>query len=206
MILTNREALMGGFGSGPGGTGKARCEGALFLDVRMLKKRGWLVPGSSAVVTWKMGATTSSVEIKASEGKVRVSWASGGVGYEESLPRCSSSQPLGGERSWWSCPGCSSRCAILYMRSMRWRCRACHDLVHASTRERCPIERVRRKHRLVALKLGLTGDAVHAPDMNAPLFPERPKGMHGATYTKLIQQHLSMRAEAIQAIIKELDR
>ncbi len=197
---------MGGFGSGPSGTDKATCEGALFLDVRMLKKRGWLQPGSSAVVTWKMGASSSSVELKASADKVRVIWASGGTNYAESLPLCYSPQPLGGERSWWSCPGCSTRCAILYMRSMRWRCRSCHKLVHASTRDRCPIQRVRRKHRLVALKLGLTGDAVHAPDMNAPLIPEKPKGMHGTTYAKLLQQHLTMRDEALRAILEVLDR
>lgn len=197
---------MGGFGSGPGGTGKATCEGALFLDVRLLKKQGWLEPGSSAVITWKLGDSSSSVGLKVSADDVRVSWASGGANYAESLPRCYSSQRLGGERSWWSCPGCSARCAILYMRLMRWRCRSCHDLVHASTRDRCPVQRVRRKHRLVALKLGLKGDAVHAPDMNAPLIPEKPKGMHGTTYAKLLQRHLTMRSEALRAIIKMLDR
>jgi hypothetical protein len=177
--------------------GKKKCEHTMSIDVRRLKRRGWLELGASATLTWG----ESSIMIKARAEHVLACWTGAALMYTEKLPIIRTAQPFGGERAWWSCPGCSSRCALLYMRSMRWRCRACHRLAYASTLERCPIEQARRKHCRVLRKLGITDPAVlRSPVFNAPRLPARPKGMHHVTYSKLAMQHLELHRQAIMAI------
>ena len=41
----------------------------------------------------------------------------------------------GGERTWFLCPHCRNRRAVLFSAGGVFACRQCHDLAYASTRE-----------------------------------------------------------------------
>ena len=91
----------------------------------------------------------------------------------------------GGERWWFVCPACGSRCAVVYLvprgysraHGMPWACRACQGLVYLSQRQGSS-DRALRKLRKV---LNLAGAA-----WTANLLPRhRPKGMHRRTFDRL---------------------
>ena len=42
---------------------------------------------------------------------------------------------FGGDRPWFCCPRCERRVALLYLRGGAFRCRHCHGLAYASTRQ-----------------------------------------------------------------------
>jgi hypothetical protein len=111
----------------------------LQLDVRALVRSGALQPGIAATVTWDGGA---SITIhRPSGGPARLMLAYGtwtrhgqwGL-VEESVQLTVTPCMFGGWRTWFTCPGCESRCAVLYGGETQFRCRKCHQLVYASTR------------------------------------------------------------------------
>jgi hypothetical protein len=90
---------------------------------------------------------------------------------------------LGGRRPWFVCPvtSCARRCAKLYLGRGFFACRECHGLAYASQRE--PV-RLRGLHKARKIRASLGGGA------NVfEAFPERPKGMHQATYRRLRTAH-----------------
>jgi len=52
--------------------------------------------------------------------------------YIHKISLTSTSCFFGGQRYWFSCPGCDSRCAILYLREGSLECRVCRDLAYES--------------------------------------------------------------------------
>jgi len=94
----------------------------------------------------------------------------------------------GGERTWFRCPGCRSRRAVLFALGGRFRCRACHRLAYSSTRESAAARSYRR---LVVLRSKLGGDYAHP----VRTLPPRPEGMHHRTYDHL--GHRVMRESGI---------
>ena len=98
-------------------------------------------------------------------------------------------QHLGGRRSWFLCPGCDRRCAILYRRHGDLACRKCHDLSYESQRlsrsDRLTLRAQRIRHRL-----GGSGN------LSKP-FPERPSGMHRRTYERLRDKGWAAEAAAL---------
>ena len=88
----------------------------------------------------------------------------------------------GGERRWFVCPaqGCGRRVAILYLGGI-FVCRHCLDLSYESQREQ-PYGRALRRAQAIRMKLGGSGSM-------ADEFPEKPKGMHWRTYSRLIHRY-----------------
>ena len=97
-------------------------------------------------------------------------------GYEIAL--ISTPQPYGGLRWRFRCPERSKPCSVLCLPigAEQFASRQAHGLAFASQRLRAPARAAIRARRI---RLGLGGSA--NPD--AP-FPERPRGMHGATYER----------------------
>ena len=136
------EAHLGGYGSSRWGTTVTRVstEGLLQLDVRALAREGSLRSGTSATVTWSDGASITAevppehpgtVTMECSVGSGNGLWLS----IREDVALVMTSCTLGGTMVWFRCPGCSSRCAILYALEGLFQCRRCHRLTYASTRE-----------------------------------------------------------------------
>ncbi len=88
---------------------------------------------------------------------------------------------LGGFRQWFACPaqGCGRRVALLYGGHI-FACRHCYQLAYPSQREK-PFERQRRQADRVRDRLGWSED----PDLLEGI---KPKGMHWATYNRLVSE------------------
>lgn len=96
----------------------------------------------------------------------------------------------GGIRPWWRCRGCGRRCAILYGGRL-FRCRHCHRLAYASSRE-SRADRMLRKANAIR-------DRLRDPPgrLAAGLTQARPKGMHRKTYWRLVEREERLRSLAL---------
>ena len=91
--------------------------------------------------------------------------------------------PMGGHRPWFACPLCGRRVAILYLAGAL-ACRRCLHLAYPSTREG-KIDRLCRRRQRLWNRLGGRTRQLHD-------LPERPRGMRGRTYDRIIQELLSV--------------
>ena len=100
---------------------------------------------------------------------------------------------LGGERPWMHCPHCEKRVARLYEGLAGYFCRACvGNPIYASQ----ALSAQSRGHfKACKLRLRLGGIA----SLTAPL-PERPRGMHRATYRRLKDRLLKLEGSISQRI------
>jgi len=79
---------------------------------------------------------------------------------------------FGGSRTWFVCPQCARRCAVLYLRG-KFACRRCSRVVYA-TQSDDDMGRAWRKQRKVEARLGENW--------------QRPNGMHRTTYERLLKR------------------
>ena len=185
---------MGGPGSGklPSNLSKGLVEDHLVLDVHDLHREWRLEPGECSFRTWWHGhRAILSVRIIALEDALELAYSPGGRGGKNvryDVPLDWTACNFGGERPWFLCPGathgvaCDRRVAKLYFKGVYFLCRHCHDLGYASQREALRTAPL-RKARDIRWWLG------GSEDIRDP-FPERPKGMHRATYARLHDEYL----------------
>jgi len=90
----------------------------------------------------------------------------------------------GGARTWFRCPHCQTRRAVLFLVDGVFACRACDDLAYASTREdetgACD-----RRIQWIAKRLGSDGNGCRGSYWT---MPDKPKGMHWRTYDRLASE------------------
>lgn len=193
---------MGGPGSGnPYRLGaKGTTNDYRSIDIRAWAREGRLTPGNTFGCWWSRGgAVTASiaVEVHALADHPRAlmlilayHYGRGGEVQEDVR------QPVflrwtpchyGGERPWFSCPGCGHRAAVLYGAGHSFACRQCYDLAYQSTRKEAG-DRSLAKAQAIRQRLG--GSA----NMLDP-FPPKPPRMHWRTYIRLYRAHA--RAEAL---------
>ena len=170
--------------------GKATTDQCDQLDIRFLRRRGYLKPGA----TFRFGF--------ARPGKPRAMRIQGQTTDSSLIVSCEpddSADPhhdlkheiqllhtpcyFGGERKWLQCPaeGCGRRVAVLYWQEDIFACRHCCRLAYLSQREEHCLLRLRRA---LAIRKRLGG----APDLTVP-FPAKPKRMHWQTYGRLQKRH-----------------
>lgn len=131
---------MGGSGSNRWATTVTRVstEGLLRLDIRMLAREGGLRPGTSSEVRWSDGSSIT-IEVDDPRALTLEYHTRTGNGemvlVHEIIPLLGTPCTFGGTRMWCGCPGCGTRCAILYGFNGLFRCRSCHDLTYGSTRK-----------------------------------------------------------------------
>ena len=206
---------MGGHGSGRWGAGGTRAvtDGPLRLDVRWLARQGCLGPNTtgSYVVGWLRGdEPAGDILVRYDADRpaelVLTYHARRGEGgpwrpIRERVVLDRTPCPYGGERPWFRCPGCDARRAVLSAVDGRFRCRACHDLAYASTREGA-VARHRRRSAGLRRRLGAPpGEA----GLAAWLCPEKPKGMHWRTYDRITAGIRAHEDAALAALRAEVD-
>lgn len=91
----------------------------------------------------------------------------------------------GGERPWWVCPDCQKCLALLYLTERRFTCRHCLHLTYQSCNE-SSWDRVRS--RIAGIYDRLAPQGLPAMTDVTCFRPVRPKGMHRATYKRLIEE------------------
>lgn len=187
---------MGGVGSGnwyrfDKKTTTGECHS---VDVRYLHREGLLKSGRWFSLHWsRVGRETGSIRgtiggDSQPERVILLYRHRNGPGREwedvrEAVPLTWTACNFGGERPWFVCPGagCGRRVAVLYAPGHYFLCRHCYDLSYQSRRDNAMY---RALHKAQAIRERLGGSA----NMTEP-FPERPKGMHYDTYTRLRQEH-----------------
>ncbi|MDP9357618.1 MAG: hypothetical protein M3R02_20495 [Chloroflexota bacterium] len=175
---------MGGCGSGRRADASPTTDTALVLDVRILARNGGLAPGFHAH-TWPSVWGDVVVSYAAGEAELmfqyrtRPSWWSEWRDVRQAIRIERTSCHFGGSRPRFACPLCFHRVAVLYLFDGALRCRACHGLAYASTREDRP-QRVLRKANRLRTKLG--GE----PALG--IIPRRPDWLGERAYWKAIQR------------------
>ncbi|WP_243302373.1 hypothetical protein [Geothrix oryzisoli] len=116
-----------------------------------------------------------------------------------SVPLVWSRCTLGGERPWFLCPavGCGRRVAILYC-GANLLCRRCLGLAYPSQREAAPARAHRRATRIRQRIEGRGGNVGGA-------IPKKPKGMHRATFYRLLVEHHRRMTLYFTGAIKHLE-
>jgi hypothetical protein len=178
---------MGGWGSGRRWGSKSTTSGFCKLDVRQLQRDGILEQRFSSNWVWSRdGERVSDIDMRPESDRLNLiyrvrsaadEWEL--LNYPVFLERTSCN--YGGHRVWFRCParGCGRRVAILYVGRI-FACRYCYQLNYQVQHEQ-PRDRVYRRAQKLHMRLGGTGNPTHD-------LPAKPKGMHRATYEKLLQR------------------
>ena len=179
---------MDGYGSGSWyrWDSKTTTESLHRIDIRWLKKQGYLRPGAAGPLTWsRRGKQTGYINYKMGLNRVFLNYCCRAYGneWEEVEQVISLDQTpcnYGGFRTWFLCPQCGKRVAVLYGAGKYFFCRHCYNLTHASQQEN-RADRLMRKARKIRARLGV-GDALSEPI----LF--KPKNMHQKTFNRLREE------------------
>lgn len=99
---------------------------------------------------------------------------------EETIPLDRTECHFGGDRPWFTCPGCHHRVAVLHLHDGTFRCRRCHDLRYPSQSEDA-IDRTWRAQAKVEREIGRSGS--------------RPKGMHKVTHQRMAEKVANVEQE-----------
>jgi hypothetical protein len=192
-----RGLKMGGCGSGSYYRYKSKptTDGYLNLDLRSLKKRGWLVPNTRQTIAWsrndkQIGAITylltnntiTLIYTHTPRGREPES-------IEDKIHLIKTPCNFGGERTWFCCPSCLAKALVLYG-GKYFRCRKCIGLVNPSSNE-SKLDRSRRALAKYQRKL--------APDMplsshDGTRWLHKPKWMRYKTYSE-IKRKASMKED-----------
>jgi len=180
---------MGGLGSGSWyrWDKKDTTESQHRVDIRYLRKNGFLHSGCSGTLTWtSYGDETGSIRFQVMNGFIKLMYSIRVYGddwedIKEQVPLTWTPCNYGGQRPWFICPiiGCGHRVAVLYGAGRYFACRHCYDLTYASQQEQAYERAMRKSHKFIK-RLG--GD----PDDD--YWPDKPRHMHWKTYNRLISQ------------------
>lgn len=169
------------------------------LDIRRLNSR--LTPGASLGWQWSshsqaslnLKVSTDSVTLTYRRREADGNWKS--VEYPIRLTRTPCN--FGGSRTWWLCPHCGRRVAVLYGGCI-YACRNCYDLTYKSTRTASNSKHFARANK-VRERLGW-GGCVASP------MGDRKRGMHKTTYLRLLTQLTAYSIAAFQSTEKQTEK
>lgn len=179
---------MGGPGSGewPRGVTKLTARSQPFVDIRMLKQNGLLFYGAVIRLSWSGHARESLAEasVRVEENRLVISYkyidADGNQqSNQDGIAFDYTACHFGGRRTWFKCPECRRRVALVYRARRGFCCRHCCKLTYLSQNE-SEFDRMLRKAQKIRDRLGGTGSILDP-------IPPRPKGMHFSTYWRLLE-------------------
>ncbi len=178
---------MGGSGSGNWyrWDSKTTTESQHRVDIRWLKKHGYLQPGTMGSLSWSScGEETGSIRYSMEANRMVLNyrhrlndgeWEPVKIEVQFSETACN----YGGSRKWFICPNlnCSRRVVVLYGAGKYFLCRHCYGLTYSSQQE-SESDRLMRKARKIRKRLGASDNL-----MESILF--KPKNMHQKTFDRL---------------------
>jgi len=176
---------MGGYGSGSWyrWNSKSTTESQHRIDIRWLKKQGYLQPGHFGFLSWSWRNKQTGYIGYRMEANCMVlnyrhrphdgEWEN----VEQTVSFDRTPCNYGGHRTWFLCPRCWKRVAVLYGAGKYFFCRHCYNLTYSSQQE-SRADRLMRKARKIRERMGGSDNIVDS-------FPEKPKNMHWKTYWRL---------------------
>ena len=114
------------------------------IDIRWLKKQGYLRPGTAGTLSWSCGdEQTGSIGYRMEAEQMILNYRHRPHDGEwEDVKQIISfdrtSCNYGGHRKWFRCPQCWKRVAVLYGPGKYFYCRHCYDLTYACQQETPP--------------------------------------------------------------------
>ncbi|MBV1696228.1 MAG: hypothetical protein KGP27_17340 [Hyphomicrobiales bacterium] len=153
------------------------------IDLAWLRRRKLFNVGRWTTLRWSRGGReTGSIRFEVHSGAVRLVYRHQPLGstdwtsIDERVPLLETATRFGGNRQWFLCLSCSRRCRILFG-GARFRCRRCLNLKY-ETQYEPDFSRAATRALKIRERLGGQG-GIDDP------FPDKPKGMHWTTYTRL---------------------
>jgi len=191
---------MGGWGSGSRRVGVGCLDDLLPIDIRQLSRRRLLLTGKVSTWTWSMnGAVSLKVHVHVERQRLimRTSVPNASEVVEHAVELTTTPCNYGGFRTWFLCPCCGSRVAILYANA-EFACRRCFPLSYRSQRERSLERSIRRAERIRRRLSWIPG--VLNPD------GVKPKGMQWKTYAHLKSEHDALVMACLSGVTSQLSR
>lgn len=154
-----------------------KAELTLALDIRVLKREGYLTRRYPFVWTWitNHGEKVASATILIQDKSVSVGYIWYGHDTVSALQLESTPCNFGGSRLWFKCPHCEGRCARVFFnrRDGYYACRMCVGVAYYSQSED-QIDRVGRRQ----------------SKLESRLYENwmRPKGMHHSTHKRMLNR------------------
>ena len=186
---------MGGFGSGRPQT-RRYLDSLIRIEISALR-RLLARPGTVLSVEWGNG---HALAIRAEHEMLVLQYAirRGAVAEQMEERVALERQPrhYGGTEAYFRCPCCDRRCSKLYLLGTRFRCRHCTSLPYRS-QSLAPEERLVRTHNRLRKRIDPA-----SLRLDFGVIPDRPKGMHQATYARLTERALAA-LEAREAMLDE---
>ena len=195
---------MGGQGSGQccRWDSKKTTESQYRVDIRWLRKQGYLKSGTSGLISWSCGdEQTGSVRYRIDPDHLVLNYRCRlyGCEWEDVKQEISFDQTpcnYGGYRLWFCCPHCQKRVAILYVTGKLFLCRHCCNLTYACQQESPPF-RLTSKAQKIRNPLG-TNLCTDEPII------DKPKGMHWKTFERLKKEAYDASDQSWQEMKKML--
>lgn len=109
---------------------RLKSEDSRSIDIRRWNKAGLLRQGRAFVWEWDVdGEPSGSVGVVRTEAGISLNYK---VGDDQRVLITSTPCHFGGVRTWFRCPACFSRAAVLYLRGGRFACRRCQSISYRS--------------------------------------------------------------------------
>lgn len=153
-----------------------KAESCRSIDARRWAREGILREGQVGGWAWtdaSTGEALASIGYRTSAHAVALIYSLSGEPMEQRVQIQRTACHYGGMRSWFGCPRCSRRVAVLYLRNLGFACRRCNRIAYGSQSDDA-LGRASRRQAKIERRLGEHW--------------QRPKGMHHATYERLIEQ------------------
>ena len=164
----------GGYRWGAGRPGwKRKAEHCRRIDARRWQREGILNGWASGSWVWRdaeTGEQTASIGYRGEAGAVCLSYRVDGESVVQRVPILHTACNYGGARTWFGCPCCGRRVAVLFLAGGRFRCRHCGRVAYGSQSDDAS-GRAWRQQAKAEAKLNPDGS--------------KPKGMRWATYARL---------------------
>lgn len=186
---------MGGRGSGRHRSyqGKPETLDCTPLDIRRLARNGALVPGFRGAWQWTVDeCPTAAITIRAGESHFGLSWkvASTGQVCHQVILLTRTDCHLGGARTWFQCPSCGARVAVIYAPGHYFACRRCTGVKYPSQGE-SPGDRAARKADRIRSALGWPIGILNGPG-------PKPRRMHWERFCRLSAKHNALVEQCLE--------
>lgn len=176
---------MGGRGSGTRyrGSKQTTIEEVCKIDIRYLKKHGWLDGLAVGTLSWNCdGEPSGSIGVKTLGDRMVLNYRNRSYdddweSIEQTVHFDKTPCNFGGHRYWFICPQCATRVAILCAGGSLFLCRHCYRLPYASQTETYH-DRILRKQRKIEDRICEDGD-----------FSIKKKRLHWTTFDRLYAEY-----------------
>lgn len=160
------------------------------IDIRYMRKQGLLKPGITGQLLWSVrGQPSGDIRYQTHQDHLAIDYryrAGGGSDWEavsQVIPFERTGCHYGGQRTWFLCPACSRRVAVLCSAGKLFLCRHCYQLPYESQLLDPVCRLIEQKH-----KLGRRTFEYYEYGEGWG----RPKGLHWRTYKKNLKKIMAL--------------